>query len=156
MGPSNLNSGASISRAFAAAATVLALLLPQGASAQDMRHPQHQPQNRLQGVPPSQFIPCASIGEPLIRVPELRAEGGKLRGTIVLSTQATRMNLALGPTNCVPQFVRAFSGLNAVLPDYPGMIPPAFRMRANRRRPANTPIRCRARRCARASATSSS
>ena len=126
MGPSNLNSGASISRAFAAAATILVLLLPQGASAQEMRHPQHQPQNRLQGVPPSQFIPCASIGEPLIRVPELRAQGGKLRGTIVLSTQATRMNLALGPTKSVPQFVRAFQGVNAVLPDYPGMIPPGF------------------------------
>jgi hypothetical protein len=76
--------------------------------------------------PPTQFIPCATAGQPLLRVPELVAQGNVLRGTIVLKDTPERMDLALGNGNCVPQFVRNFQGVNATLPDYQGSIPAGY------------------------------
>lgn len=39
----------------------------------------------------NQFIACAAAGQPLVRIPELVSQNGKLRGTIVLSVEANRL-----------------------------------------------------------------
>ncbi len=71
-----------------------------------------------------QPIPCAEVGQPLVQIPELRSQGKKLRGTVVLTNGMQRMNLqAAGATPCREQDVRQFRGVNAVAPDYPGMPP---------------------------------
>jgi FtsP/CotA-like multicopper oxidase with cupredoxin domain len=103
----------------AAATLVLLQALPTQAQ-QRMR------QARPLANPPTQFIPCAVAGQPLLRVPELVAQGNVLRGTIVLKDTPERMDLALGNGNCVPQFVRNFQGVNATLPDYQGSIPAGY------------------------------
>ena len=71
-----------------------------------------------------QPVPCAESGQPLVRIPELRSQGGKLTGTIVLSNAMQRLNLVSpGATPCRDQDVRQFRGRNTVPPDYPGMDP---------------------------------
>jgi FtsP/CotA-like multicopper oxidase with cupredoxin domain len=73
-----------------------------------------------------QFIPCAPFGQPLVKIPELISDQGKLKKTILLVDVAQRTNLAPDPTdlnNCVPQSVRNFKGDGAVLPAYPGVAP---------------------------------
>ena len=76
--------------------------------------------------PPTQFIACPQRGQPLVRVPELVSQGGILHGTIELRDAAMRMDLNLGADKCVPQFVRNFRGVDAVLPGYAGAIPPEY------------------------------
>jgi FtsP/CotA-like multicopper oxidase with cupredoxin domain len=88
---------------------------------------QHQPGQPSPLVnPPSQYIPCTAVGQALVRVPELISHGGRLRGTILLSDGPRRMDLNIGPDKCVPQFVRYFCGVAAVLPGYAGANPPNF------------------------------
>ncbi|MEA2873272.1 MAG: hypothetical protein QOH67_3248, partial [Hyphomicrobiales bacterium] len=83
-------------------------------------HAQWQPQS-------PQYIQCPAPGQPLIRIPELVSQGGKLRGTLMLNNGAQRLYLgATDPTQCLPQDVRQFRGVNAVLPAYGGAIPPDF------------------------------
>jgi FtsP/CotA-like multicopper oxidase with cupredoxin domain len=90
---------------------------------------QAQAQAQAQAQPtaaPSQFIPCANINQPLVQIPELVSEGGKLRQTIVLADVTQRTNLKpdpKNPNNCVPQFVRNFVGEKAVAPYYRGAAP---------------------------------
>ena len=81
---------------------------------------------QAQATPPTQFIPCAEAGQPLLQIPELVSQVGVgvLRGTIVLQDTPQRMNLRLKNGQCVPQFVRNFQGLNTVPAAYGG-IPPA-------------------------------
>lgn len=73
-----------------------------------------------------QFIQCINPGQPLLRIPELVSQNGKLRGSILLSAEADRMNLGKTGNQCVPQYVRTFRGLNATLPGYQGTIPAGF------------------------------
>src|ERR1043165_4776795 len=74
-----------------------------------------------------QYIQCPAPGQPLIRIPELVSQDGKLRGTILLNNGVQRLYLgAKDATQCLPQDVRQFRGVNAVLPGYPGAIPPGF------------------------------
>jgi FtsP/CotA-like multicopper oxidase with cupredoxin domain len=76
--------------------------------------------------PPSQFIQCANLSQPLLKIPEIVSRGGRLRGTIVLNDSPQRIDLNLGPDRCVPQFVRSFRAIGGILPGYPGAIPPGF------------------------------
>jgi FtsP/CotA-like multicopper oxidase with cupredoxin domain len=99
------------------------LLLLQALPAQAQQR-QRQPRQLVN--PPTQFIPCATAGQPLLRVPELVAQANVLRGTILLKDTPERMDLGLGNGNCVPQFVRNFQGVNATLPWYQGSIPAGF------------------------------
>src|SRR5882757_6697501 len=74
-----------------------------------------------------QYIQCPTPGQPLTQIPELVARDGKLRGTILLNNGVNRLYLgATDPTQCLPQDVRQFRGVNAVLPAYQGAIPPGF------------------------------
>ncbi|HXO71042.1 MAG TPA: hypothetical protein VN838_18935, partial [Bradyrhizobium sp.] len=112
----------------AAIATAFVLLhaLPVQAQAQGPGQGQGQKgkgQKRMLAVPPSQFIPCAQSGQPLLQIPELVSQGGVLRGTVVLQDTPQRMDLGVGNDQCVPQFVRNFQGLNAVPPAYAGIAP---------------------------------
>jgi len=106
-------------RCVAAAAAAGAMVILHGAPAQ-AQNP------RAMVNPPTQFIPCATPGQPLIRIPELVSQAGTLRGTIVLDDTPERVNLNIGNNNCVPQFMRNFQALNGVLPGYPGTIPPGY------------------------------
>ena len=81
---------------------------------------------RFPGFAQGQFIPCADLGQPLIRIPELVSNNGKLTGTVVLSDVAQRMALSSPTQNCVPQWVRNFMAVDGVLPGYAGAIPPGF------------------------------
>jgi FtsP/CotA-like multicopper oxidase with cupredoxin domain len=107
----------------AAVATTFVLLQALPAQAQGQKG---KGQNRVLANPPSQFIPCAQTGQPLLQIPELVSQigVGVLRGTIVLQDTPQRMNLGLANGQCVPQFVRNFQGLNTVPAAYGG-IPPA-------------------------------
>lgn len=100
----------------ASAAIAAALILSQVSPASA------QQKNRRQAVNPGQFISCAQTGQPLIRIPELVANEQEkvLHGTILLTDTAQRVDLGIGGGNCVPQFMRNFQGINAVLPAYPG------------------------------------
>jgi FtsP/CotA-like multicopper oxidase with cupredoxin domain len=94
--------------AFAAAAVIVTALCASPAQAQ------------------GQFIQCAAFNQPLVKIPELVSDKGKLRKTIRLVDVAQRTNLAPDPTNlanCVAQPVRNFRGDDAVLPAYPGVAP---------------------------------
>jgi FtsP/CotA-like multicopper oxidase with cupredoxin domain len=106
-----------------AIASALALLHASTAGAQE--------RNRLQrplASPPTQFIPCAQPGQPLIRIPELvsNEQDHILRGTVLLTDTAERVDLGIGSGNCVPQFMRNFQAVNGVLPGYAGTIPPGY------------------------------
>lgn len=67
------------------------------------------------------------IGQTLVRVPEIVSKNGRLRGTILLSDEQEWMpfrvpNSAPSPTStsqCFPQYVRIFRGLDAVPPPAP-------------------------------------
>ncbi len=107
--------------AFAAAASALILLPALPAQAQKKGGKPTPLVN-----PPTQFIPCAATGQPLVRIPELVTQNGRLRGTILLADMVRRMDLDLGTDKCVPQFVRYFCGVNAQLPGYGGATPPEF------------------------------
>jgi FtsP/CotA-like multicopper oxidase with cupredoxin domain len=74
----------------------------------------------------SEPVACADAGQPLLRIPELRSQGGKLNATIVLSNEWQRLNLNSGDPPCLLQDVRLFRGLRAVLPEYPGVIPSGY------------------------------
>src|SRR6516162_5849561 len=78
--------GRSLWMVVAAATLVLLQALPTQAQ-QRMR------QARPLANPPTEFIPCAVAGQPLLRVPELVAQGNVLRGTIVLKDTPERMDL---------------------------------------------------------------
>jgi hypothetical protein len=83
-----------------------------------------------------QYVQCPAPGQPLIRIPEIVSLNGKLQGTILLSNATQRMYLGSGvrngnkftpdPSQCLPQDVRQFQGINAVLPGYAGTIPPGY------------------------------
>jgi FtsP/CotA-like multicopper oxidase with cupredoxin domain len=70
-----------------------------------------------------EFVPCPDEQQPLVKVPELASQGGKLRGTIVLSDEQERIpvrqpsNTLPGDpgtvTKCQPQYVRILRGVNA-------------------------------------------
>jgi FtsP/CotA-like multicopper oxidase with cupredoxin domain len=104
----------------AAVATAFVLLHALPAQAQGQKG---KGQKRTLVNPPSQFIPCAQSGQPLLQIPELVSQGGVLRGTVVLQDTPQRMDLGVGNDQCVPQFVRNFQGLNAVPPAYAGIAP---------------------------------
>lgn len=74
----------------------------------------------------NQFIACINPGQPLLRIPELVSQNGKLRGTMMLSDEANRMNLGATGNGCVPQYVRAYRGVRATLPGYQGTIPAGY------------------------------
>jgi FtsP/CotA-like multicopper oxidase with cupredoxin domain len=72
---------------------------------------------------------CLSPGQPLIRIPELVSQSGKLTGTLLLRSRQQRINTANG---CLTQYVRYFSGkdtsgadapLPAVMPGSPAAPP---------------------------------
>jgi FtsP/CotA-like multicopper oxidase with cupredoxin domain len=74
----------------------------------------------------NQFIACAALNQPLVQIPELVSQGGKLRQMILLTdvTQRTNVNPdPSNPNNCVAQYVRNFVGVNATAPFYPGVPP---------------------------------
>jgi FtsP/CotA-like multicopper oxidase with cupredoxin domain len=62
-------------------------------------------------------VACPPANQPLVRIPEIVSDKGKLAGTLRLGTAKQRLNL--GGTNCLDQYVRQFTG-GTVLPDYPG------------------------------------
>jgi FtsP/CotA-like multicopper oxidase with cupredoxin domain len=77
--------------------------------------------------PPAPYIACADDNQPLIRVPEIVSDQGKLRGTVVLKNGPQRLYLGNnspdGKTKwCLEQNVRQFTG-GTVVPNYPGVSP---------------------------------
>jgi FtsP/CotA-like multicopper oxidase with cupredoxin domain len=116
--------------AFAAPAWGCALLAITAAALVVNAPPTHAQKKGGKGSPlvnpPSQFIPCAAAGQPLVKVPELISQNGRLRGTVVLADGPRRMDLGIGPDKCVPQFVRYFCGVGATLPGYGGTIPAGY------------------------------
>ena len=74
-----------------------------------------------------QYVQCPAPGQALLRIPELISQSGKLRGTLLLGNGSQRLYLgANDPSQCLLQDVRQFTGVNAVLPTYPGTIPPTY------------------------------
>src|SRR3954463_502081 len=76
-----------------------------------------------------QYVQCPAPGQPLLQIPEIISQNGKLRGTIVLGNNAQRMfvgNRKSDPSQCLVQEVRQFRGSGAVLPAYAGSIPPGY------------------------------
>jgi FtsP/CotA-like multicopper oxidase with cupredoxin domain len=76
-----------------------------------------------------QYVQCPAPGQPLLQIPEIVSQNGKLRGTIVLSDNAQRMFVGSSngdPSQCLVQTVRQFRGSGAVLPAYAGSIPPGY------------------------------
>ena len=74
-----------------------------------------------------QYVQCPSPFQPLLRIPEIVATDGKLRGTMLLSNNTARLYLAArDPSQCQVQDVRQLSSPTAVLPGYPGTIPPNY------------------------------
>ena len=80
-------------------------------------------------VPP--YVPCPEDNAPLIQIPELVSQNGKLRGTILLSNGLQR--LYLGDTSpdgktrwCLPQNVRQFRGIRAEAATYRGEPPQGY------------------------------
>jgi FtsP/CotA-like multicopper oxidase with cupredoxin domain len=73
----------------------------------------------------AQLLPdCLPPGQPLLRIPELISQDGKLRGTILLADEQQRVNFSTG---CALQYMRYFRGEKAVTPQampQPG-VPPA-------------------------------
>jgi FtsP/CotA-like multicopper oxidase with cupredoxin domain len=112
-----------------AAPVVAVLMLHAGPTQAQQNLPQWQP------VAP-QYIQCPAPNQPLLQIPEFISQKvpgkdyGILRGTILLEGVVTRMDLAFrtasgvrDPSQCLPQAVRTFVGVGAVLPGYPGTIP---------------------------------
>ena len=88
---------------------------------------------RAQQTPPAwkpqspQYVQCPAPGQPLLRIPELVSQGGKLQGTLLLANAVQRLFLgANDPSQCLLQDVRQFTGVSGVLPTYPGGIPPGY------------------------------
>ena len=128
----------------AAAFAVLLQIVPAQAQA---------PASVCPAAPPKGMLSCDPLtGTPqspimLPKVPEIISKGGVLRGTILLSDQQERIAFRSPPGNvpgtpctyqvCQPQYVRYFTGLNAVPPpsapnpnDYPNPSPgPTLRAR---------------------------
>ena len=80
-------------------------------------------------APPSEWIDCPPVAQPLIRIPEIVSRNGLLRGTVVLQDDQMKripFKQGDGTNRCAPQRVRNFVGLNAVLPDYPGEPPAGY------------------------------
>ena len=96
----------------------------------------------------AQWINCIPASPPpaLVKIPELISAGGVLRGTIILGDEQQRLTFRQPPqsqpgqsgtsTNCAPQYVRTFRGVDAVPPPpadtgpYPDPIPgPTLRAR---------------------------
>ena len=104
-----------------AAATALLLTHTSPVDAQGRRERQYT------AAPGSQFIPCATPGQPLIRIPEIVSANGKLRGTILLASGPQRFFLGNVDSNnqpqCVPQFARYFRAFSPSLPGYSGLLP---------------------------------
>jgi FtsP/CotA-like multicopper oxidase with cupredoxin domain len=87
-----------------------------------------------------QYVQCPAPGQPIIRIPEIVSQSGKLQGTILLSNATQRMYLGSGvrngnkftpdPSQCLLQDVRQFKGsvggVAAPLPGYAGTIPPGY------------------------------
>jgi len=107
-----------------AAPVVSAALMLQAWPVQAQQNlPQWQPQS-------PQYIQCPAPNQPLLRIPEFISQKvpgkdyGILRGTILLRGAAIRMYLgAQDPSQCLPQPVRQFVGIDAALPGYPGTVP---------------------------------
>src|SRR5262249_2886853 len=94
-----------------AAVSALALFQASPARAQE----RERMQRPLANPPPqSQYIRCAQSGLPLVRIPELVSNENDhiLRGTVLLTDTAERVDLGIGSGNCVPQFMRNFQGVN--------------------------------------------
>jgi FtsP/CotA-like multicopper oxidase with cupredoxin domain len=118
-------------RAFAATGTlgllttasaIAAVIAVQAPSAQAQQPPVWQPLS-------PQYVQCPAPGQPLLQIPEIVSQNGKLRGTVVLSNNAQRMfvgNRNADPSQCLVQEVRQFRGSGAVLPAYAGTIPPGY------------------------------
>jgi FtsP/CotA-like multicopper oxidase with cupredoxin domain len=100
----------------------------------------------IQAVPAqAQWITCAPENQDLVRVPELISQGGRLRGTIILSDEQERLTFrqppgdqpGTGRIQCAPQYLRTFRGVDAVPPPpstpaggYPDPLPgPTLRAR---------------------------
>jgi FtsP/CotA-like multicopper oxidase with cupredoxin domain len=80
-------------------------------------------------APPAQaqqqeYVPCPDEQQPLLRIPELISQNGKLRATMILSDEQERI-AARSPSNtlpgdpgtvtkCQPLYVRTLRGINAV------------------------------------------
>ncbi|MEJ0074496.1 MAG: multicopper oxidase domain-containing protein [Alphaproteobacteria bacterium] len=111
------------------AANLVACAVAFAAAPVNAQTPPPAPPAQWQPVSP-QYIQCPAPAQPLVRIPELRATNNKLRGTIVLNNGVQRLFLGGGPqgdpTQCLPQDVRQFRGVNAVLPAYGGAIPPGY------------------------------
>jgi FtsP/CotA-like multicopper oxidase with cupredoxin domain len=72
---------------------------------------------RTQALPPED---CLKPGEPLLRMPELISQNGKLRATILLTDELRRLNdTQSSPTKCAEIYLRHFDGVNAVPPATP-------------------------------------
>jgi FtsP/CotA-like multicopper oxidase with cupredoxin domain len=107
-----------------ATASVAAVIAAQAspAQAQAQQLPVWQP------VSP-QYVQCPAPGQPLLQIPEIVTQNGKLRGTILLTDNMPRMFVGSSngdPSQCQPQPVRQFRGSGAVLPAYAGSIPPGY------------------------------
>lgn len=80
-----------------------------------------------------QFVPCPDEQQPLVKVPEITTQNGKLRGTIVLSDEQERIpvrqpsNTIPGApgtvTKCQPQYVRTLRSGDAVSSSSPSAGP---------------------------------
>jgi hypothetical protein len=87
-----------------------------------------------------QYVQCPAPGQPIIQIPEIVSQSGKLQGTILLSNATQRMYIGSGvrngnkftpdPSQCLLQDVRQFKGsvggVAAPLPGYAGTIPSAI------------------------------
>jgi FtsP/CotA-like multicopper oxidase with cupredoxin domain len=74
-----------------------------------------------------QYVQCPAPDQPLLKIPELVSQDGKLRATILLNNNVQRMFLGANDSSqCLPQDVRQFRGVNATLPGYTGSIPPGY------------------------------
>jgi FtsP/CotA-like multicopper oxidase with cupredoxin domain len=76
-----------------------------------------------------QYVQCPAPGQPLLQIPEIISQNGKLQGTIVLNNNVQRMFVGSSngdPSQCQVQDVRQFRGSGAVLPAYAGSIPPGY------------------------------
>src|SRR3712207_4606565 len=109
-GGSRVPAGSRSGWAAAAAAGALLLIQADPAEAQARRQRQGQAPAVAAGT---QFVPCPTPGQPLVRIPEIVSANGKLQGTILLASGPQRLYLGnADPTKCVPQFVRSFRALS--------------------------------------------
>src|SRR3954454_13712006 len=93
-------------RPLAAFASAIATVIAMQAPALAQQLPAWQP------LAP-QYVQCPAPGQPLLQIPEIISQNGKLRGTIVLGNNAQRMfvgNRKSDPSQCLVQEVRQFRG----------------------------------------------